>query len=120
MAEKDERGAAGEQRAAAYLAECGYEVVARNWRCSIGEIDLVAVRGRRLVVVEVKTRRNLQYGDPLSAVDARKLARLWRLAHAFIHTHDDLAHGRTLQVDVIGITGERPETGELVHLEDVR
>lgn len=117
MAAKDERGAAGEDRAVAYVRTLGYRVLARNWRCDEGELDVVAAHGRELVVVEVKTRRSLRYGDPLAAVDRRKLARLWRLGLRWRAEH---AVSARLRIDVIGITGDDPSTGELVHLQDVR
>ena len=120
MAAKDERGAAGEAAAARYLEARGFTVLDRNWRGDAGEIDLVVARGRTLAIVEVKTRRSMAFGDPLNAVDPRKLARLWRLAHAWVREHRDLARGRTFRVDVIGITGEDPAAGDLEHLEDVR
>ncbi|MDR2294055.1 MAG: YraN family protein [Microbacterium sp.] len=120
MAAKDERGRAGEDRACAYLSAQGCRILARNWRVASGELDIVAVRGGSLIVVEVKTRRTADYGDPLAAVDARKLAQVWRLAFAWMRQHPDEARGRTVRVDVIGITGEDPATADLVHLEDVR
>lgn len=120
MAAKDERGRAGEDRACAYLVAQGFRVLSRNWRTTAGELDIVAVRGRLLVVVEVKTRRTVDYGDPLAAVDARKLAQVWRLALGWVREHPEESRGRTVRVDVIGITGEDPATADLAHLEDVR
>lgn len=120
MAAKDERGRAGEQRAAEHLTGAGYTLLDRNWRCPSGEIDIVAVRGRDLVVVEVKTRRTEWFGHPFSAVDARKRDRLWRLACAWIVAHPELARRRRLRLDVIGITGEDPATAVLEHLEDLQ
>lgn len=118
MAEKDERGRAGERRAAAHLRAQGYDVVDANWRCAQGEIDLVAVRGAQLVVVEVKTRRSDLFGHPLEAIDERKRARLWRLAMAWIVAHPDMARGRRLRLDAIAILGDDPDTATLEHLED--
>ncbi|KZE91068.1 YraN family protein [Microbacterium sp. TNHR37B] len=120
MALKDIRGRDGEDRAADYLLAAGYRVVDRNWRCSEGEIDIVATRGASLVIVEVKTRRTAWFGHPFEAVDARKAARLWRLGAAWTRTHEPVARGRRLQLDIIGITGEDPRTAILEHLEDVR
>jgi putative endonuclease len=62
----------------------GYEVVARNWRCSEGEIDLIARRGRTLVFCEVKTRSSEAFGSPAEAVGRVKQARLRRLAARFL------------------------------------
>jgi putative endonuclease len=120
MAAKDDLGRAGEARAAEHLTLNGYRVVDRNWRCSEGELDLVALRDREVVVVEVKTRRGDGYGDPLEAVDGRKRARLWRLAQRWRSEHADLVSGRILRLDAIGITGPDPRCGRLVHLQDIR
>nr|WP_274638223.1 YraN family protein [Microbacterium bovistercoris] len=119
MAAKDERGRAGEGRAAAHLTARGFEVLERNWRAPGGEVDVVASRGDTLVFVEVKTRRSDGFGDPLEAVDAPKRARLWRLAHAWCAQHPDRARGREVRLDVIGITGADPATARLEHLEGV-
>lgn len=118
MAAKDDFGRAGEERAAAHLRSAGFTVIDRNWRCPQGEIDIVAVRGRDLVVVEVKSRRSVAFGHPLEAIDARKAARLWRLALAWIVAHPDLARGRRLRIDAIALTGPDAPTAVLEHLED--
>ena len=73
-------GRYGEDIATRHLVESGMVVLARNWRCAHGEIDVVARDGGTLVVCEVKTRRGLDYGTPLEAVTARKMVRLRRLA----------------------------------------
>ncbi|WP_431800944.1 YraN family protein [Microbacterium sp. bgisy203] len=120
MAEKDIRGRAGEERAARHLRDAGYEVLDRNWRCRQGELDIVAARGRDLVVVEVKTRRSDGFGHPFEAIDARKRDRLWRLTCAWAAAHPEAARHRRLRIDVIGIIGEDPRTAVLEHLEDLR
>jgi len=120
MADKDVRGRAGEHRAERHLRDLGYEVLDRNWRCAQGELDLVTARGGDLVVVEVKTRRTEWFGHPFAAVDERKRARLWRLACAWVRAHPQQSRGRRLRLDLIGITGEDPDTAVLEHLEDLR
>jgi putative endonuclease len=77
-----ERGRRGEEAAARWYAQAGYRIVARNWRCSGGEIDLVAVDPVAAVVVicEVKTRSSARFGRPEEAVTAVKQRRLRRLA----------------------------------------
>jgi len=120
MADKDDRGRAGELRAERYLRDHGYLVLDRNWRCASGEIDIVALDGADLVIIEVKTRRTVSYGHPFDAVDARKRARLWRLSHSWAVAHADAARGRRLRVDVIGVTGDDPDTARLEHLVDLR
>ena len=74
-------GRRGEDAAAEYLRRAGFEVVARNVRMPVGELDLVALDGDVVVFVEVKARKR---GGGLEAVDARKQARLSRLALAFL------------------------------------
>ncbi|MFT4051750.1 MAG: YraN family protein [Microbacterium sp.] len=120
MAEKDERGRAGEERAARHLQDHGYTVLDRNWRTRAGELDIVATRDALLVVVEVKTRRTEWFGHPFEAIDKRKRDRLWQLACAWALAHPEAARYRRLRVDVIGITGDDPATAVLEHLEDLR
>jgi putative endonuclease len=118
MASKDVLGRAGEERAARHLTTRGYEILDRNWRTAEGELDLVVRDARRIVVVEVKTRRTSGFGDPLEAVDPRKRARLHRLAIAWCVSHPRESSGRELRLDVIGITGADPATARLDHVED--
>lgn len=77
-------GAAGEERAAAWYVAHGYEVVARNWRCRDGELDLIVAWGRRVVVCEVKTRSSLAFGHPAEAVTATKQRRIRGLASRWL------------------------------------
>jgi putative endonuclease len=77
-------GRRGESAAVDRYVRAGYRVVARNWRCRLGEIDLVLARGPMLVVCEVKTRRGSSLGGPFEAVTVRKQEKLRRLAEAFL------------------------------------
>jgi putative endonuclease len=79
-----ELGSTGEEAALAAYRARGFELVARNWRCSLGEIDLVLRRDGLVVVCEVKTRRGSGLGAPFEAVDARKQQKLRVLAQAFL------------------------------------
>ncbi len=119
MAAKDELGRAGEERAAQHLTRHGYTVLDRNWRCAQGEIDIVAVQGSHLAVVEVKTRRSAAFGHPFEAIDDRKRRRLWGLAFAWRAAHPELAHGLDLRIEAIGILGTDPSVGALEHLVDI-
>ncbi|GAA3647451.1 YraN family protein [Microbacterium marinilacus] len=120
MARKDDLGRAGEDRAAAHLAAHGYEILDRNWRCPEGEIDIVAARGTRVAAVEVKTRSGIGYGHPFTAIDDRKLDRMWRVALAWCAAHPGLVRRRRIRVDAIAIVGSDPRTGTLEHLEGLR
>src|SRR3954467_5614079 len=73
-------GGYGEASAARFLVGQGMVVLDRNWRCELGEIDLVLRDGDALVVCEVKTRTSAAFGSPFEAVTPAKLARLRRLA----------------------------------------
>jgi putative endonuclease len=103
-------GKRGESAAARYLRRLGYVIVARGDRALIGEIDLVAVDGRTLVFVEVKTRTSQDAGHPADAVDVAKQRRLTRLALAYMKRHDLLDN--PARFDVVAVTwpdkGARP------------
>jgi len=81
-------GTLGEDLACRYLADHGYSIVERNWRCRAGEIDIVAQDGLCWVFVEVKTRRGRAVENPEEAVSRRKAARLTDLAATWLCDHD--------------------------------
>lgn len=83
-------GKAGERLAALRLAELGYQIIATNWRCPFGELDLVAWHGECLVFIEVRTRRNQKAGTPEESVTPAKQQRLSNLAEAFLQARPDL------------------------------
>jgi putative endonuclease len=99
---KRDLGQRGEAAAARHLRRLGYKIVARRDRSYGGELDLVAVDGRTIVFVEVKTRRSQEAGHPVEAVDAAKQRRLARAADVFLKRHglSDYA-GR---FDVVAVT----------------
>ena len=74
----------GERRVRRYLRLRGYRIVAENYRCPAGEVDLIARRGRVLCFVEVKTRHGDAFGSPLEAVTAAKRKRLRRAAAHYL------------------------------------
>ncbi|MDQ0032258.1 putative endonuclease [Arthrobacter bambusae] len=89
----------------------------RNWRCPEGEIDIVALDGDTLVIAELKTRRNLDYGHPFEAIGAAKLARLHRLALSWCRDHEVRAARR--RVDVVGVIDDGSGEPQLEHLRGV-
>ena len=97
------RGRWGEELAAEWYQQAGYSVLARNWRCPVGEIDLLVCRGRTLVVCEVKTRRTNAFGPPAAAVGRAKQQRLRRLAVEWLRTTGSTAEA--VRFDVAAITG---------------
>ncbi len=80
----DDVGLWGERRVRRYLRLRGYRIVAANYRCRAGEVDLIARRGRLLCFVEVKTRRGGGHGSPLEAVTREKRQRLRRAAAHYL------------------------------------
>ena len=106
-------GSSGEDLAVNHLVAQGCTILDRNWRCSLGEIDIVARDGRTTVVVEVKTRSGSGYGHPLEAITPVKLARLRRLAAAWCEAHEGVER---LRIDAIAVLADR----EGVTLEHVR
>lgn len=94
-------GAYGERCAAQHLVDEGLRVVARNWRCDQGEVDIIAWDGDVIVFCEVKTRRSTAYGTPAEAIVAAKARRLRRLAARWLQTTD--AHPREVRFDVVAV-----------------
>jgi putative endonuclease len=106
-------GQRGERAAERYLKRLRYVIVARGQRGQLGEIDLIAVDGRTIVFVEVKTRTGDSAGHPADAVDTKKQARLTRLATAYLKRHDLL--NCATRFDVIAVTW--PENGKRPTIE---
>ncbi|PYI37989.1 YraN family protein [Arthrobacter psychrolactophilus] len=117
MRSKDELGQRGERLAADYLEERGIRVIDSNWRCSTGEIDLVAIDGADLVIVEVKTRRSRRYGDPLEAITRAKLLRLRTLAVLWAREHNHVIGA--LRIDAMGILMDKGAEVSIDHLRGV-
>ncbi len=105
-----ERGRRGEDLAAAWYAHHGYELLARNWRCPTGEVDLIVRRGELLVICEVKARRTDAYGPPAAAVGRVKQQRIRRLAAEWLATMG--VHGVDVRFDVVAVTGIEVEVIE--------
>lgn len=95
-------GQRGEAAAARFLRRRGYKIVARGDRKGPGELDLVAVEGRTVVFVEVKTRQSEDHGHPAEAVGPAKQRRLTRLAVTFLKRHGLLEYPS--RFDVVAIT----------------
>jgi putative endonuclease len=104
-------GAYGERRAANYLVhEAGMQMLDRNWRCDEGEIDIVARDADAVVFVEVKTRRDREFGPPAEAVVHAKRARLRRLAAIWLAAHP--INPAEIRFDVVSVL--RPRRGPAI------
>jgi putative endonuclease len=95
-------GRRGERAAERFLRRLGYKIVARRDRGRLGELDIVAVDGRTIVFVEVKTRTSHDAGHPAEAVGPEKQRRLTRLALAYLKRHELLEHAA--RFDVLAVT----------------
>lgn len=114
MARHNELGKIGEQAAVELLTRKGYGIVDRNWRSGRLEIDIVAQKGPRLVIVEVKTRSDAEMNDPIEAVDLKRQMHMVRSGVAFAEAYN-LPH--ELQFDIVGVSGT-PDNLHIEHVED--
>lgn len=117
MRAKDAVGQRGEALAARHLEESGLRVIDRNWRCSDGEIDIVALHGDVLVIVEVKARSSLGYGHPFEAISEPKLQRLQRLSAAWCRSHN--LRFRQRRIDAVSVLQKGSEPAVIEHLKAV-
>lgn len=104
---RKEFGMIGENMAADMLEKSGYEIICRNYRCSMGEIDIIASNYEGLSFIEVKTRTGTRYGRPCEAVDRKKQCRIRKAALCFLDELGDVGiFPKTINFDVIEITVE--------------
>ena len=115
-------GRFGEDLACRYLVGLGYEILARNWRCTAGEIDIVAVDDGCLVVCEVKTRTSMAFGPPEEAVTWRKARRLRSLSRHWLAERaacEDAVRFPAIRVDVVAVSVPRRGAAVVNHLPGV-
>ena len=107
MGNRRKTGTEYEQKTAEYLESLGWKILERNYRCRIGEIDLIALDGRTLVFVEVKYRFSMKAGNAWEAVDKKKQKIISKVAAQYlaIHFHTlDIA----CRFDVVGFEKDKP------------
>jgi putative endonuclease len=117
MRASDALGRYGEDVAVRHLVESGLVILDRNWRCDIGEIDVVARDGTALVVCEVKTRRGSGFGTPAEGVTRAKAARLRRLAIRWVQEHP--VRPAEIRIDVVAVLRGRAGPATVEHLRGV-
>jgi putative endonuclease len=109
-------GRYGEQLAVKHLQAAGYEIITTNWRCSLGEIDIIAQKDKVLVFVEVRSRHADNTEASFESINPRKQTKLAALANDYIDSQklDDVIW----RIDVIGVA--IPPTGKAIieHIED--
>ena len=109
-------GRYGEELARTYLENASYQIVTTNWRCTLGEIDIIAQKDNILVFVEVRSRHAETTEASFESVNQRKQTKLAALANDYINTHklDDIIW----RVDVIGVAIPRSGKAIIEHVED--
>jgi putative endonuclease len=105
-------GRKAESRAADWLQQSGFTILSRNWRTRWVEIDIVALKDRRIHIIEVKYRRSARYGTGFDSINHDKVRRLRLAATAWLHAHHP---GCSYQIDVIAVYGF-PEPNRLQYL----
>ena len=112
--DKKAKGAFGESLAAEYLADRGYKIIERNWRCRYGEIDIIAEKNGVIAFVEVKTRRENAMVQPFEAVGFSKQKKIILSAECYLQNCEKELQPR---FDVAGIT-ESKGTFKIDYLEN--
>lgn len=98
-------GKDAEDRALLFLQARGLKLLARNWRCRAGELDLVMREGDTVVVTEVRSRRRREFGEAAETVDRRKQSKLQRATRLLLAEQPELAD-RPLRFDIVTLDGE--------------
>lgn len=110
-------GDRGEDLAAAFFLTRGFRLVARNWRCRAGEIDLIVARGETLHFIEIKTRRTDDYGHPEEAITPRKIAHLRRAIETYLQAAT--VQPRNYQADALAISLIPGKPPDFHYIEDI-
>lgn len=117
MAQHNELGKWGEDVAIDYLTDKGYRILERDWHSGHRDLDIIALDGDVVVIVEVKTRRNRLFSEPEQSVDYRKMRNLLTASNHYVK----LRHlNNPLRFDIITIVGAMGQEPEVSHLEDIR
>lgn len=113
---KKDIGKEGEEIAAKFLTEKGFEIVERNYQYGHGEIDIVANDKEILVFVEVKTRLNLEYGEPEYAINKKKIQQIKKMAELYLF--DKEISEADCRFDVIAILLDNKSNPKITHYEN--
>ncbi len=111
-----ELGRLGELKAAEELKKRGLHIIETNYRFGRGELDIIAKDGDTLVFVEVKSRLNLEMGDPVYGVTDAKVKQIKKIAELYLFEKN--IEDVECRFDVVTVLFENPEDPEIVHLPD--
>lgn len=115
MAKRQQTGRRGEAIAAGYFMRHGFRILDRNWRCEIGELDIVMEQEDTLIFVEVRTRRGHRYGTAEESITPGKQARLIELAHRYIQDMQPAHATWRIDVAAVQLVGS---TAQVNHIEN--
>lgn len=106
-----ELGRIGEETAAEILRGNGYKILRRNYRCSRGEVDIIAAKGVKISFIEVKTRRSRAYGRPCESIGTAKQKHIKDAAVCYLKEMEKMGYiPRKISFDVMEITAEHIES----------
>lgn len=108
----------GEDRAAEWLQQRGWRIVARNFRCRMGEVDIIAEDGRYLAFVEIKLRKDGQYGAACEAVTLSKQRKLRTTAEYYLMCRPTDLQPRFDVAEVYAPQGTRTERPDIYYIEN--
>ena len=117
MAKHNDMGRMGEDFAARYLAQQGYDIMERDWQQGSRDLDIIARTpdGITVVFVEVKTRTSAELQEPETAVDKKKIRSIANAAHRYLKQSDA---DYDVRFDIINVIGTSPDNFQLEHIED--
>lgn len=107
----------GEGLATEYLKKKGYKIVERNFRRGYGEIDIIAIQGRTLVFVEVKTRTSYKFGLPIDAITYSKLKSLIKTSQFYKISNPKLPN--QMRIDAVLVTLGNKDNFKIEHIENI-
>lgn len=114
---RKELGAKGEKLAAKFLKRGGYRIIQSNYRCKLGEIDIIAERDRTIVFVEVRTKQTEEFGPPQYSINAAKRRQISKAALSYIREKNLVE--QSCRFDVIGITfSSKSRKPKIEHIEN--
>jgi putative endonuclease len=109
-------GERGETAACGFLKDHGYEILEKNYKCKLGEIDVIARRQGRLAFIEIKTRTSTQFGTPQEAVDFRKQEKIFKVAQWYLKERKSLKS--PVAFDVVAILWKEGQSPEIRLIAD--
>lgn len=113
-------GRAGEAAALEYLLHRGYSLLTRNYRCRLGEMDLIMRRGEKIAFVEVRSRRGVGFGQPQESIRSEKLARLQRIAQYYLGYELKGTWKGLVNIEVVAVTFHGDgQVKSIEHISDV-